>query len=524
MNNSLIQIISRFPVAGKSKTRLIPSIGAENAASLQREMTEFTLNEAFNTHERVQIHFNGATKEDMQTWLISALAKRNFNKKINLSDQLDLTKDENIKNEKNYLDKIEFISQAEGDLGIKLQAALVKGYVSLCNNSNKIKKKLLIIGADCPSIRKELLNEAFVKLDESSCVIGPSLDGGYYLIGFALEKDEIGILEDIQIDVDFLSHLAKENQEIAKILDVFKDIEWGSENVFAESVAKIKKNGISYQVLQKLSDVDYQEDIPKQISIIIPTLNEEENMKKLLCTLPSSFNTEIIVVDGNSSDNTRIIAKHFADKVILSEKGRSLQMRKGFEEAKGDFLFFLHADSLLPPSFDSAIRKTMENTSISLGYFDFAVYEEVKQSNKNDKFPQIYKSRKKSLLDLKVSFLIKGTNLRSKYMKRPYGDQGLFVRRKDFENWKLPLHPIMEDVFLVKKALEYGKIESTKTEIATSLRRWEKHGFFKVFWINQSVVLATSLGMDLEMIKQCYWEGKNPLWQFLKSFFKKNNT
>ncbi len=521
MHNSLIQIISRYPVAGKSKTRLIPAIGAENAANLQKEMTEFILNEAFYTYEKVQVHFNGGTKEDMQNWLFDALRKKNARKNIKNFNELDLFQEENIKSEINYEDRIEFIEQAEGDLGIKLQAALVKGYISLCNNSRKSRKKIIIIGADCPSIRKELLDEALLKLDEKSCVIGPSVDGGYYLIGFALEKDEIGLLEDAHIDENYLDKLFKENKTFAEILDVFNGITWGSEKVFAESIAKIEKNKISYQVLQKLSDVDYQEDIPRLISIIIPTLNEEENMKKLLYTLPSSFNVEIIVVDGNSNDNTRAIARHFADKVIVSEKGRSLQMRKGFEEAKGDFLFFMHADSLLPASFDSAIRKTMEDESISLGYFDFAVYEEVKCRSKSDNLPRSYKSENKSLFDLKVTCLVKGTNLRTKYMKRPYGDQGLFVRRKDFEKWQLPPHPIMEDVFLVKKALEYGRIASTNLEIATSLRRWEKHGFFKVFWINQSVVFATYLGMDLEMIKQCYWQGKNPLWYYVKSFFKK---
>ena len=101
------------------------------------------------------------------------------------------------------------------------------------------------------------------------------------------------------------------------------------------------------------------------LSIIIPILNEEENIGKLLghlieYSLKENI-SEIIVVDGGSSDNSESIVKQFEQITFLkSEKGRAKQMNAGAKNAKGNILYFLHADSFPPKHFDQLIINEVE--------------------------------------------------------------------------------------------------------------------------------------------------------------------
>jgi len=96
-----------------------------------------------------------------------------------------------------------------------------------------------------------------------------------------------------------------------------------------------------------------------QLSIIIPTLNEAETIASLLDHLTkkavSPDALEIIVVDGGSADHTATIAAAQNATVISSPKGRAKQMNAGASLAKGDVLYFLHADSFPPEHYDQLI-------------------------------------------------------------------------------------------------------------------------------------------------------------------------
>ena len=102
------------------------------------------------------------------------------------------------------------------------------------------------------------------------------------------------------------------------------------------------------------------------ISIIIPVLNEAENIENLLNHLidNASLNTiaEIIVVDGGSTDNTPIIVENLGLNITLlhSKKGRAKQMNTGAKKAKSDILYFLHADSFPPNRYDQLIINEVE--------------------------------------------------------------------------------------------------------------------------------------------------------------------
>ncbi len=96
------------------------------------------------------------------------------------------------------------------------------------------------------------------------------------------------------------------------------------------------------------------------ISIVIPILNEEANIGKLLQYLIDNSSTKnicnIIVVDGGSTDNSELLVKQFKNVIFLkSDKGRAKQMNQGAKHATGIILYFLHADSFPPKQFDQLI-------------------------------------------------------------------------------------------------------------------------------------------------------------------------
>ena len=139
----MLVIFTRYPVPGQAKTRLIPAIGAEHAAQLQRHMTQQTITMAKACQVPLQIRFYGGTPAQMQSWL---------------GDDLD------------------YQPQGEGDLGAKMHNAFQKGF-------KQGHDRVVIIGTDCPFIDRKLIHQAFEHLNTHDLVLGPATDGGYYLIG-----------------------------------------------------------------------------------------------------------------------------------------------------------------------------------------------------------------------------------------------------------------------------------------------------------------------------------------------------
>ncbi len=466
MDNNILILMTRLPEVGKAKTRLIPRYGAEGACALHALLTEYALQECLALGLPVHVYFTGgAVQEDahllMQDWL-GKYAPHNT--------------------------PLLFVPQETGDLGHKMYAALLHsaGHTARACPHDGARKKLVLIGTDCPDNRRDNLQKAFALLDNHDCVLGPSEDGGYYLVGFAYTEH-----------VQALQIFAKD------IHAIFQDIAWSTETVFAQSMEKIHKANMHCALLPTLRDVDEPEHVPCKISVIIPTLNEEKNLAHLLSTMPGAFHTEIIVADAHSTDATLTVAQAHGVHRILSPhkdtytRGRASQMAAAVAHATGDILLFLHADSILPPQWDKAIRTAMSEPTISLGYFRFAIQEP-------------FWTR---------PFIEWGTYLRCALFRLPYGDQGLFVRKADFERWNLPQVPILEDVFLVKKARQCGRLYPVPKKLLTSGRRWFQHGFMRTSLINACVLLSARLGMPLEDIKTAYWKGENPLFNHIKTRF-----
>jgi rSAM/selenodomain-associated transferase 2 len=202
-----------------------------------------------------------------------------------------------------------------------------------------------------------------------------------------------------------------------------------------------------------------------KISVVIPVLNEEQSIARTLSEIRCADNEEVIVVDGGSSDGTLEIAGKFTDKVFIAQKGRGCQMNFGARQASGDILFFLHADCVMPERGFEIMREVLADQSISAGAFDLGI----------DHPAACFRI---------IEF---GANVRSHLTSIPYGDQGLFVKRKIYERiGGFSEMPLMEDIDIAKRLKRQGKIKFSGTPILASPRRWLKEGpLFTTFrdWI-----------------------------------------
>jgi rSAM/selenodomain-associated transferase 2 len=218
------------------------------------------------------------------------------------------------------------------------------------------------------------------------------------------------------------------------------------------------------------------------ISIIIPTLNEEANISALALHL-ADVDCEVIVVDGGSCDRTIEMAGSCGFKVFKGKAGKARQLNQGAAAAGGRILLFLHADTRLPEKFDAVVRQTMSDTSAIAGAFRLAL---------DTPTPA-------------MRFIVACANLRSLLFRLPYGDQALFVRRDDFFKLGMfPELPIMEDFAFIKAAKNLGKIVLVKEYAVTSARRWQRLGIVRTTLINQLIVLGYYLRISPKRLALLY--------------------
>ncbi len=222
--------------------------------------------------------------------------------------------------------------------------------------------------------------------------------------------------------------------------------------------------------------------VTTELSIIIPTFNEEGTISQCLETVAGIPGIEVIIADGGSTDRTVEIAEQHRDvRIVTSVMGRSIQMNKGAESSGGEILLFLHADCVLS-------REAVLNAQHLIGSSSF-VGGAFKIRLLSDKF--FYR------------IIEKGINFRSTVFKLPYGDQGLFVKRSVFEELGgFREMPNCEDLDFIYRLKKQGEITILDERISSSIRRWENHGVLRTSLRNQYLLVIWSASTALMLLKR----------------------
>ena len=425
-------LFTRYPEPGKTKTRLIQVLGPHGAADLQKQMTEHFLARtgSFISDRRVDMEgrYEGGNRGLMEEWLGSHISYR---------------------------------SQGRGDLGSRMAQAFSQAF-------NQGKKRVVITGSDCPGIQETIVRSAFDLLDQFDLVLGPATDGGYYLIGLQKEEPKL-----------------------------FENVPWGTSEVGIRTLEIADQLGLRWVKVESLDDVDRAEDIevwqreatkketPSHpvISIVIPTLNEAENLAATLSSTESRVELEIIVVDGGSSDSTTEVAKSFGVRLLSTAAGRARQANAGGLAARGDVLFFLHGDTRLPRGFEWYVMDIIRKHGVVAGAFSLGIDG--------------------SEFGFRIIEML--ANFRSSAFHLPYGDQGIFLRGEVFRALGgFPDMLLMEDFVLIRRLRKRGKVSIAPVAVKTSPRRWRKLGILRTTLINQAVLLGYFLGSNPERLARWY--------------------
>jgi hypothetical protein len=362
--------------------------------------------------------------------------------------------------EQGYPGPWRFAPQRGGHLGERMGCAvremLHRGY-----------RHVLLVGTDLANLETGDFHEAFNAMDRGFAVLGPAADGGFYSIG---------------LDRPCPSAFSPET--------------WGTNDVFARTEQLVRKDGLSVHLLKTKKDIDRPEDLQELngnlvfqsgLSVIIPTLGTfEELEERLVIPLQHRLwpDDEIVVVRG-VNDHRGETWRHGPRVIgITSPVGRGIQLNAGARAAKGDVLLFLHDDCMPPPNAFYTARRIAAMPRMSLGCFRLSF---VPSSRPMDLIAQ-------------------WANIRTRWLKLPYGDQGLFCRREVFERvggFKKPY--LMEDVDLAQRSRQWGDLLICPDEMLASPHRYLNRGILRTSMLNHAIMLLHHLGVDDRKLYSLYY-------------------
>jgi rSAM/selenodomain-associated transferase 2 len=221
-----------------------------------------------------------------------------------------------------------------------------------------------------------------------------------------------------------------------------------------------------------------------RLSIIVPMLNEAAGIQAALTALQPlrQRGHEVIVVDGGSRDGSLALAMPLADRALQGPRGRAAQMNAGAAVATGEVLLFLHADTVLPPQADRAIATAVQ-AGARWGRFDVRIVGSAWM----------------------LPVVARLMNLRSRLTGIATGDQGIFVRRCDFQHQGgyAPL-PLMEDVEFSRRLRRVAAPACLRQRVATSGRRWETRGVWRTIWLMWTLRWRYWRGTPAEVLARAY--------------------
>ncbi len=218
-----------------------------------------------------------------------------------------------------------------------------------------------------------------------------------------------------------------------------------------------------------------------KIAVIIPVLNEAAVLPATLAALQGA--ADIIVADAGSTDNSCALAQAAGARVLHLAPPRAQQLNIAAATCEADTILFLHADTQVPPGWQEEICRLLAQDDVAVGAFSLAIAKATRSE----------------------AFIARAANWRSRVRQLPYGDQGLFLRRKMFEKiGGFPDVPIMDDYMFIRAAQKCGRIVTSGLIAATSNRRWRRLGVWRTTWRNLIVVAGFRLGVSLTRLQRYY--------------------
>lgn len=474
--NERLIIFTRYPAPGKVKSRLIPTLGAQGAADLQRLMTEHIVRRSRALQQcrevALGVRYDGATQRLMRRWLGKDLS---------------------------------YEAQGPGSLGDRMLSAFAETFETGAASA-------IIVGSDCPELNGDVIAEAFESLKACDLVLGPATDGGYYLIG--LRRHCPPVLGDIAWGTEWVLEqtlrIAKEYGLTTKLLKPLHDVDrpedisvWKRECLREAGFPGALKHGERLPSEQGkpnwghgLAATPTCVSVPLQtsvhssptrpidrISVIMPTLNEVLRIGRTLASIHVCEGIEVLVVDGGSVDGTPELARFLGATVLTVPRGRAAQMNMGAESASGEILLFLHADTLLPEGWVDHVKSCLQTPATATGAFELRLGQTFPWSRLVEKL----------------------ANFRSRVLQMPYGDQALFMKAHTFQRaGQFPELPIMEDFEFVRRLRKEGNIRIVPVAAVTSARRWQKLGVLQTTFMNQMIILAYLVGVSPALLARLY--------------------
>ncbi|MBI5362441.1 MAG: TIGR04283 family arsenosugar biosynthesis glycosyltransferase [Planctomycetes bacterium] len=461
---TLICILAKAPVRGEVKTRLARDIGTEGATMLAAAFLRDTVALARS-----------------RAWARVLVAHSGDVEKIGFLPPA-----------------VETCIQGSGDLGERMERVF--------HGELQRTPRVIIIGTDCPALSGEMLDAAEAALDTHDAVIGPTSDGGFYLLG--LRRCPHGLLRGLPWSTSdtrgrLVARLASSRFQVADTgLSFDVDDLDGLQNAREHLAVSANLAPESQRVIAELTpgvplDNRSARDFGQsglRVSVVIPVLDEAARIAKRLEELRHHPVHEVIVVDGGSTDATRSIVRQFPDvRLILAAPGRARQMNEGARAAGGDVVLFLHADVALPAHAMPLVRQTLADPQAVAGAFrTWTVADDDAQA------PW-------------WRFLLHLADLRSRYSSHPYGDQAIFVRRTSF--WRVggfPDQPLMEDLELSCRLHSEGKLRILPVRVLVSGRRFLYRPIYYALMINLFPLLY-HMGVSPTRLARWYGNPRAPV-------------
>lgn len=221
------------------------------------------------------------------------------------------------------------------------------------------------------------------------------------------------------------------------------------------------------------------------LAIVVPALDAATTLSATLSSLAAAsaaFDTDLVVVDGGSRDETPEVAQRSGARVTTAQRGRGIQLAAGAAAAKGDWLLFVHADTVLDHGWQEAARDFAAAGGARAGWFRFALDDT---------------SRAARRLERIVAW-------RCRILALPYGDQGLLLPRAlyDAAGGYRPL-PLMEDVDLIRR-LGRQRLAALDARAVTSAARYRRDGWLRRGTRNLACLALWRLGVPAGAIARLY--------------------